>query len=222
MTFIERLQHVIDELDEGNVSAFSRSCGLSNSTIAGYLDGTSIPKIDKVARIAEVKGISLDWLIAGRGEMTSGSVSAEQLAAPDDRNTYEQMLDDADVFLRAGTDLPYDIAGLPTEAAKVWESLRLVAERSTDEGQRAHADLLLSLAFRDRAAEMRRAETEQRVFARLREAGTILREAADKLSWTPPVGVAEALKTLIFIYSMGHDDVIDALSMIKSDWDGRP
>lgn len=69
MTFSERLQQVIDELDGGNVSAFSRSCGVSNSTISAYLDGTNIPKIDKVAIIAEKKQISLDWLVLGRGQM---------------------------------------------------------------------------------------------------------------------------------------------------------
>jgi len=66
-TFAERLKVLI-----GNQSAnaFAREVDIGESLVRKYLAGAT-PGIDKVAQIAKVKGVALDWLINGEGEMSS-------------------------------------------------------------------------------------------------------------------------------------------------------
>ncbi len=53
---------------ERSVHAFSRKCGIADSLIRKYLAGGN-PGIDKAAVMAEVAGVSLEWLATGRGSM---------------------------------------------------------------------------------------------------------------------------------------------------------
>lgn len=66
-TFAERLKVLI-----GNQSAnaFAREVDIGESLMRKYLAGAT-PGIDKVAQIAKVKGVALDWLINGEGEMNT-------------------------------------------------------------------------------------------------------------------------------------------------------
>ncbi|KAB2687558.1 helix-turn-helix transcriptional regulator [Brucella tritici] len=66
-TFAERLKVLI-----GNQSAnaFAREVDIGESLMRKYLAGAT-PGIDKVAQIAKVKGVALDWLINGEGEMST-------------------------------------------------------------------------------------------------------------------------------------------------------
>lgn len=48
------------------VNAFARRCGLGESLMRSYLKG-AMPSADRVAAIAEVRGVTTDWLITGRG-----------------------------------------------------------------------------------------------------------------------------------------------------------
>jgi transcriptional regulator with XRE-family HTH domain len=57
-----RLREVIG--DEA-VNAFARRCGLGESLMRSYLKG-AMPSADRVAAIAEVRGVTTDWLITGR------------------------------------------------------------------------------------------------------------------------------------------------------------
>lgn len=47
------------------VNAFARRCGLGESLMRSYLKG-AMPSADRVAAIAEVRGVTTDWLITGR------------------------------------------------------------------------------------------------------------------------------------------------------------
>jgi len=40
---------------------------LAPSTLSHYIQGQTVPPIDKVAKIAQATGVSLDWLILGEG-----------------------------------------------------------------------------------------------------------------------------------------------------------
>ena len=51
-----------------SVSSFARRCGMPEATIRSYLDGKK-PVYDKLARIADAAGVSLEWLATGRGQM---------------------------------------------------------------------------------------------------------------------------------------------------------
>lgn len=63
-TLAKRLRECIG--DE-TVSAFARKAGLPEATIRSYLDGKK-PVYDKLIRIADAAGVSLEWLATGRGQ----------------------------------------------------------------------------------------------------------------------------------------------------------
>lgn len=49
------------------VASFARRCGIPEANLRSYLAGTNKPVYDKLARIADVAGVTLDWLATGRG-----------------------------------------------------------------------------------------------------------------------------------------------------------
>ncbi|HFQ5182522.1 TPA: XRE family transcriptional regulator [Vibrio vulnificus] len=59
--FKERL---LEALGEESVRSFSKRCGISESVIRKYLAG-SYPNVDKLPRIAEATGRSIEWLLTG-------------------------------------------------------------------------------------------------------------------------------------------------------------
>lgn len=69
--FSDRLKVLI-----GNQSAnaFARDVDIGESLVRKYLAGAT-PGIDKVAQIAKIKGVALDWLINGEGSMLSEEYS---------------------------------------------------------------------------------------------------------------------------------------------------
>ena len=67
MSFSDRLKELME--DPKKTSAFARKCGLGEASIRQYLNGGT-PGIDKAEAIAHANGVSLEWLITGRGEKT--------------------------------------------------------------------------------------------------------------------------------------------------------
>lgn len=61
-SFSERLRSVID----GSRNAFAKRCGLPESSIRQYLDGT-VPRAEKAILLADAAGVELRWLITGEG-----------------------------------------------------------------------------------------------------------------------------------------------------------
>ncbi|MGR6833623.1 XRE family transcriptional regulator [Aliivibrio wodanis] len=59
--FKDRLK---ESIGEESVRSFSLRCGISESVIRKYLNG-SYPVMDKMPRIAEAAGKSMEWLVAG-------------------------------------------------------------------------------------------------------------------------------------------------------------
>lgn len=64
-TFEARLRECIG--DEP-VASFARRCGMSEGLIRAYLKGEKKPGMDRLSRIADVAGVTLDWLATGRGQ----------------------------------------------------------------------------------------------------------------------------------------------------------
>lgn len=64
-SFADRLGQLIGEAKNRN--SFAAKCGVSDSLLRKYLAGGT-PGIDKAAQIADAAGVSLEWLVSGRGE----------------------------------------------------------------------------------------------------------------------------------------------------------
>ena len=64
----------------GNLSQvkFAEKIGLSQRTIANYENGDNIPNAEVVTRISDIFGVSLDWLLKGRGAIHPELASSEQ------------------------------------------------------------------------------------------------------------------------------------------------
>lgn len=60
----------------GNGDELSRKTAIPRSTLEAYLTGESEPKASRCAAIAQAAGVSLDWLIAGRGDKQSAPIVA--------------------------------------------------------------------------------------------------------------------------------------------------
>jgi len=65
-------------------AAFSRRLGLQPQHLSNYRNGHHGLSLRTAVRVAEGTGISLDWLLLGRGE-PDGRVPASRSTAPDGR-----------------------------------------------------------------------------------------------------------------------------------------
>lgn len=66
--FSERITELVDSLEGGNNSKFSRTLGCGESVIRSYKNGV-MPKADIIAKIADIYDVSPEWLLLGSGEM---------------------------------------------------------------------------------------------------------------------------------------------------------
>jgi transcriptional regulator with XRE-family HTH domain len=63
-SFTDRLKQAIEP---HSLYRFSLLCGISQSNMSRYVKGKNLPGFDVLATIANVTGVSLDWLILGIG-----------------------------------------------------------------------------------------------------------------------------------------------------------
>ena len=49
--------------------SFAIKCGITESLMRNYVNGHSQPGFDKVGKIAEASGVSIDWIATGEGPM---------------------------------------------------------------------------------------------------------------------------------------------------------
>lgn len=59
-----RIASLIPEGESQN--AFARRCGIGETTLRKYLDGAQ-PSTDRLVAMADMAGVSIEWLAAGRG-----------------------------------------------------------------------------------------------------------------------------------------------------------
>lgn len=69
--FSSRLGQALVGFDSSQIA---RSVGVAPSSLYRWLDGQFEPGLARIAAIAEVLNVSLDWLIAGRGERHPGQL----------------------------------------------------------------------------------------------------------------------------------------------------
>ncbi|MCA1979833.1 MAG: helix-turn-helix domain-containing protein [Thiobacillus sp.] len=58
-----------DCIGDEPVAAFARRCDLSEGLIRSYLKAEKQPGMERLIRIADAAGVSLEWLATGRGPM---------------------------------------------------------------------------------------------------------------------------------------------------------
>lgn len=64
-TFPERLASLVQGFASEN--EFARLSGVTGTSLRSYLSGSSDPSRERVVRMADVGGVSVEWLASGRG-----------------------------------------------------------------------------------------------------------------------------------------------------------
>lgn len=65
--FIDRLNSLINEISNGNVSDFAKKSSIKQATLFNYTKGR-MPNAESLYNICNNLGVSIDWLLAGKGE----------------------------------------------------------------------------------------------------------------------------------------------------------
>lgn len=65
----------------GSGDELSRQTGIPRRTLENYVSGKTEPSASKLAAIAEAADVSLNWLVAGKGEMRPADPSAAPMSA---------------------------------------------------------------------------------------------------------------------------------------------
>lgn len=82
-------------------TALAKSLGVAQSVIGGYNRRNTVP-LEQCVKIAERTGVSLDWLILGKGEMKGGSGGAAEF---DDADAVWVPLYDVEVSAGSGIEV---------------------------------------------------------------------------------------------------------------------
>lgn len=149
-SFADRLRLALDE-EQVSVPELSRRSGVGESTIRNWLSAKpSVPSAEYAAEIAHALNISLQWLIAGRGEMRTDELRDWQIQQEYDAG--HGLDDESDLVLptrkdqgrlfkrlRDSTEKVYsafDTAGWfdpPTAVAEAFKSLTLIYDITQDD-----------------------------------------------------------------------------------------
>lgn len=97
--FTKRLRELIADFDPKSDRAFARRAGIGPTNLQNYLNG-ALPRADKAAQIADATGVSIEWLITGRGEKYPRSSS---VAAPGNAEADFEFIPRLDIHASAGT-----------------------------------------------------------------------------------------------------------------------
>ncbi len=60
-------KRVLDAFSTDNMAEIARRCQTTNSTIKTYIDGDRLPIAEILIKMHRATGVSLDWLILGKG-----------------------------------------------------------------------------------------------------------------------------------------------------------
>jgi len=81
--FQQRLQLLFDEYRNGYIGKWSRNVyadhlGVSLSTLRGWLSGSGEPSASKLAQIARLENVTVDWLVGASNERQPAKIVAAQ------------------------------------------------------------------------------------------------------------------------------------------------
>lgn len=68
-TFPQRVEALVGER---SVRAFARDCGVTDSAVRKYIAGESEPSRERLVKMADAAGVSVEWLATGRGPKIHG------------------------------------------------------------------------------------------------------------------------------------------------------
>lgn len=81
MMIHDRIQQKLDEknLKQADIA---RATGKSTAAVAKWLSGQNVPKTDSLVKIAQLFGVTPNWLATGQGEMTAKAKQQFDNATP--------------------------------------------------------------------------------------------------------------------------------------------
>ncbi len=83
-----RLYELVEDFCYGKPTVFAQKAGIPKGTFYGYLNN-GIPHIDKLVRIREQFGISIDWIITGEGDkLISTSATNSSIEIPEELENF--------------------------------------------------------------------------------------------------------------------------------------
>ena len=78
----ERIRHAIKESGRTQKDV-AKLVGIAENTLVNYIKGKRIPDAETVAKIGGLCGVSLDWLITGKGSMQPAPSVRDEESASD-------------------------------------------------------------------------------------------------------------------------------------------
>lgn len=73
VAIVNRIEMLITESDEiKSIYSLAKQCGISDQTILDWRNKNRSPTIDKLSKVAEVLGVSIDWLVYGSNYTSEG------------------------------------------------------------------------------------------------------------------------------------------------------
>lgn len=112
----DRIQSIINEIYNGNVSKFCREVGVKQPTMNTILgERKSKPSYDILHAISNaiaLKSISIEWLIAGRGSMLKSESSIHEPKPSDNNLVVIEELKSEIIALKAENKVLRELAGL--------------------------------------------------------------------------------------------------------------
>ena len=100
---VERLEKAFDS--HGN-TALGNAIGKSDKVVWSWKSGNALPKLDELLAIADLKGLSIHWLLTGDGAMMHGDIDESEERRLTERiggMMLEMMRDIVPYLLKTGT-----------------------------------------------------------------------------------------------------------------------
>lgn len=204
-------QRLKDAIGDESVNAFAKRCEIGESSIRNYLND-KFPGADTALKIADTANVSLEWLIAGRGDKMKSQPTQQQshsfALAKIDEAAVSATLDEIEQLLHAATVLPPE----GELARRKHELVEIAMNNAMSDILRRRADMMLSIGFRDKDAD-RRAEQRKQRFDTLREFKLAeIEEAGAEFQKTVSPHFKAALSYIAVEYNIDSKDLKGILS----------
>jgi len=79
------------EIDNLSQDEVGKRLGVSGPMISNYRNGRKLPSMDTACSICQITGVSLDWLMLGRGEMITNQVNTSLEHAWESASTEQRL-----------------------------------------------------------------------------------------------------------------------------------
>lgn len=188
--------------------------GLSDrSSWERYERGKHIPSGDVLLHLSDMN-VDINWLLTGDGHMLKEADAGVPTEA-----ALQARLAEIESLLDQEQDMPISPAtrrDRPDLDAMHQELLHMARRTDTPKAT-ARADLLLKVAFGDRAAWARVEQRGKEFAQELRQATSAFDQAVQQADWQPPTHIAMLMRDLMIIHNVPQEDIATLLAAIKRD-----